>query len=60
MPKNEIKRYERGQNEHLDRILKDETVWIINGDKGRLPIIADTKEEALEKYNKKPKQKLTL
>lgn len=48
--KTEVIRYKRGTNEYLDTILNDEVVWIIQGPKGRLPIIADTEEEALGIY----------
>ena len=46
-----MKMYERGTNERLDALLEEnEVVWIVNGPRGRVPISASTKEEALEKY----------
>lgn len=47
----QIHRYEMGTNEYLDKIIEDtDTVWIVQGPVGRRPILANTKEEALDKY----------
>lgn len=48
----QIKKY-RGQNERMNAMMNGETVYIVNGPLGRLPIIADSREEALIKYRAK-------
>lgn len=45
-----IRKYERGLNEYLDRILEDEEVWVIQGDNGLVPVIADTEDQARIAY----------
>lgn len=45
-----IKEYQPGLNEYLDAIHDGETVWVIQGDRGLRPVIADTKDEAVAKY----------
>lgn len=42
-----------GSNEFLNRILDDETVFVVQGSFGRVPIIADTAEEAKDAYVEK-------
>lgn len=49
----EVARYEDGTNARLDRINNGKTVWIVQGSLGRRPIIADTADEAREKYRNK-------
>jgi hypothetical protein len=44
-----VNKYEGG-NELLDRLIEDEEVWIVNGAVGRFPIIANSREEALDRY----------
>lgn len=38
------------ENEVMNRLMDDETVWIVQGALGRIPIIADTAEEAVDEY----------
>lgn len=45
-----MNKYQPGLNEYLDAIHDGETVWIIQGDRGLRPVIADTAEEAEAKY----------
>ncbi|MFE9497276.1 hypothetical protein [Streptomyces collinus] len=52
----QVQKYKEGLNERLDALLNGETVWRINGDRGLRPIVADTKEEAIEKYKALPKK----
>ena len=47
--------YKRGTNERLDKIIGDSRVWIINGEMGRLPLEAETLEEALAEYDRRNK-----
>ncbi|MEU3599880.1 hypothetical protein ABZ714_14310 [Streptomyces sp. NPDC006798] len=44
-----VKKYQP-LNQYLERIREGETIWRIQGDRGLRPVIADTKEEAIEKY----------
>lgn len=37
-------------NERLNALLEDETVFIVNGPRGRRPMIADTEDEAITDY----------
>jgi hypothetical protein len=46
-------RYQRGTNAHLDAILgEDEVVYIVNQEKGRRPVVANSPSEALENYDR--------
>lgn len=45
----EVTPYEH-TNEKMNSLMDDETVWIVQGRYGRKPIIADTAEEALDRY----------
>lgn len=48
-----VNEYQVGTNERLDRMLDPgDEVWIVNGPKGRVPVLAGSKEEALEAYAK--------
>lgn len=51
-PKNkDIQEYERGTNDLMDKMIEPwERVWIINGQAGRRPVAAQTKEEAISIY----------
>ncbi|MET7741990.1 hypothetical protein [Streptomyces sp. NPDC005385] len=52
----EVQKYIPGYNEKLDALLDGETVWRINGPNGLRPIVADSEEEAIAKYNELPKR----
>lgn len=39
-----------GTNEVINRLMDEETVWIVQGPAGRRPIIAVSREVALEEY----------
>ena len=46
----EVTRYER-TNATINRLMDDEdTIWIVQGNYGRVPILADTEEEAKNRY----------
>lgn len=45
-----VEPYELGMNDRLDRINTGKIVWIVQGSKGRRPIIAGTEDEARNKY----------
>lgn len=37
-------------NDRLNQLIGWDIVWIVQGPRGRLPIVADTQQEAIEKY----------
>lgn len=48
--KGEVYEYVRGTNERLDAIIGDQKVFIVNGARGRVPVVAETEAEAVEVY----------
>lgn len=52
----EVKKYEE-TNEIINGLLEeDETLWIVQGSKGRKVFIVDTEEEARDRYAQLPKR----
>lgn len=48
---NQIQCYKyKGTNEKMNAIMDGETVYIVNGPRGRRPVIAESRTEALNKY----------
>ena len=51
-----VKRY-TGGNATIDRLLAEhwpgEKIWMVNGKHGRRPITADSKEDAIARYNRR-------
>lgn len=45
----EVEQY-KGGNEYLDAIRDGESIFIVNASEGRIPMIADTAEDAIEQY----------
>lgn len=47
----DVYEYERGTNEILERMLAPkDRVWIVNGNAGRRPLLANSKQEAIDAY----------
>jgi hypothetical protein len=56
-PKTEINKYVRGTNALLDRLIQpaqEDRIWVINGNHGRLLIVADDSDSAMAKYQDRP------
>lgn len=57
----DIQEYERGTNDLLDKMIEPwEQVWIINGQAGRRPVAATSKEEAISIYMNYPTKQGSL